>query len=428
MTSVTQVRSKTLTFARSAWLGIALLDVGLFVVGLIIWLPLLQQVCTAAALVCQQRGQFTTAEFAAVSATGWSWPAFVWYNVLSEVAPKLVGVVVGFLIFWRKPTDRMAWVASLFLVIGLETSVFETLAAAQPAILLITRILSFIGIACLGLFFCLFPTGRFVPKWSRWLAAAWGLMFFFIQFLPHSPLDVNQSGAAAGLIGGALLVSFVLAQMYRYFRVSNAIEREQTKWVVFAVVVGIILFLGALLMVLARPDRAQRITQYWYLTSVGFSALSYLLPMAIGIAILRYRLFDIDVIIRKTLVYSMLTALLALIYFGGVVLLQQLTRSIASESSDVAIVVSTLVIAALFFPLRRRVQNAIDRRFYRRKYDAAKTLAAFSVTVRDETDLKKLTVELVDVVQETMQPASVSLWLTSTKNEQRKTEGQWTSL
>ncbi|HTP08601.1 MAG TPA: hypothetical protein VMP08_10145, partial [Anaerolineae bacterium] len=276
MTSVTQVHSKALTFARSVWLGIALLDVGLSVAGLIIWLPLLQQVCTEAAVVCLQRGQFTAAEFAAVSATGWSWPAFVWYNVLGEVAPKLVGVVVGFMIFWRKPNDRMAWVASLFLVIGLATDTLDTLAAVQPALWLLTNILSYIGIVCFALFFYLFPTGRFVPKWSRWLAAAWGLMFFFIQFLPQSPLNVNQSGMAAGLIGGSLFVSFVLAQVYRYFRVSNAIERVQTKWVVFAVVVGIILFLGALLSVVARPDRDQRVTQFWILTSLGFAALSYL--------------------------------------------------------------------------------------------------------------------------------------------------------
>ena len=134
------------------------------------------------------------------------------------------------------------------------------------------------------------------------------------------------------------------------------------------------------------------------------------LPVSIGVAMLRYRLWDIDIIIRKTLVYSILTALLALIYFGGVVLLQQLTRSITA-SSDLAIAVLTLVIAALFFPLRRRVQNAIDRRFYRRKYDAAKTLAAFGVTARDEVELDKLTSELLNVISETMQPTTVSLWL-----------------
>jgi hypothetical protein len=178
--------------------------------------------------------------------------------------------------------------------------------------------------------------------------------------------------------------------------------RAQLKWVAVGLSSFIVPGIGGWLLGYLGVN-----SELLYLLSVtGW----FLFPICLAIAITRYRLFDIDVIIRKTLVYSILTGLLALIYFGGVVLVQQLTRSITA-SSDLAIAVSTLIIAALFFPLRRRVQNAIDRRFYRRKYAAAKTLAVFSATVRDEVELEKLTAELLNVVNETMQPAHVSLWL-----------------
>jgi hypothetical protein len=135
------------------------------------------------------------------------------------------------------------------------------------------------------------------------------------------------------------------------------------------------------------------------------------IPISMGIAIMRYRLYEIDLIINRTLVYGSLTAVLVALYFGGIVLLQRLFVALTGERSTLAVVVSTLVIAALFTPLRRRIQSFIDRRFYRRKYDARKTLEAFSAQLRNETDMDALSGDLVGVVRETMQPAHVSLWL-----------------
>jgi hypothetical protein len=142
------------------------------------------------------------------------------------------------------------------------------------------------------------------------------------------------------------------------------------------------------------------------------------LPISLAVGILRYRLFDIDVIIRRSTSYAILTALLAIVYFGSVVVLQRLLSPLTGES-DAAIVLSTLLIAALFLPLRRRVQEAIDRRFFRKKYDAEQVLARFAATARDETDLDALTAELVHVIQETMQPEHVTVWLRQAGDDNR---------
>jgi hypothetical protein len=211
-----------------------------------------------------------------------------------------------------------------------------------------------------------------------------------------------------------LLGTLIFAQTYRYLRVSDRSERQQTKWVVFGFSAAIILWVGIVLadeVVLFFTQAGDLGVLYTLVSRPAMQLASLLVPLSIGVAIVRYSLWDIDIIINRTLVYGALTTLLGLIYFGGVTLLQGVFRTLTGQGDTLAIVASTLVIAALFTPLRRRIQSFIDRRFYRRKYDAAKTLAAFNARLRDETDLNALSAALVEVTQVTMQPEHASLWL-----------------
>jgi len=202
------------------------------------------------------------------------------------------------------------------------------------------------------------------------------------------------------------------AQVYRYLRVSSPTQRQQTKWVLFGYTAALGGYLGWIsfyaILPLARPG--SRLVADMIGATVT-SGLMLIIPLSFGVAILRYRLYDIDVVINRTLVYGSLTATLVALYFGGIVVLQRLFVLLTGEQSTLAIVASTLLIAALFSPLRRRIQAFIDRRFYRRKYDTRKTLEAFSAKLRNDSDLDVLSDDLVSVVRETMQPAHVSLWL-----------------
>jgi hypothetical protein len=217
------------------------------------------------------------------------------------------------------------------------------------------------------------------------------------------------------------LGTVIYSQIHRYRRTSNPVQRQQIKWVVFGISAALTGFLGidAVLSAVA-PVPAQPGELVAHL--IGYTLVTYLvvllIPVTIGIAVLRHHLFDVDLVINRTLVYGTLTATLALIYIAIIVLLQLGFRTLTGQVSQLAVVASTLAIAALFNPLRWRVQNFIDRRFYRRKYDAAKTLEAFTAKLRDETDLDALSDELVTVARDTVQPAHVSLWLREPKEKQ----------
>ncbi len=249
-----------------------------------------------------------------------------------------------------------------------------------------------------------------MPRWTRWLAVA-----FIAYVVSDIPFPELYSGSPAlesvslGVFIG-MVVSLCWSQVYRYRRVSSPAQRQQTKWVVFGTVLGVAgTFPSQLPLDLNLVGGDTPLVLL--VLNMGFTLSFLLVPFSISVAVLRSHLFDIDVLINRTLVYGLLTAMLALVYFGSIVVLQRVFVGLTGEQSTLAVVACTLVIAALFNPLRRRIQGFIDRRFYRRKYDAAKTLEAFSAKLRDETDLDALREDLVGVVRETMQPAHVSLWL-----------------
>jgi hypothetical protein len=272
----------------------------------------------------------------------------------------------------------------------------------------------------------LFPDGRLPSR--RWRPVGWLAVAAIITIgsgtaftpgpLVDNPEIRNPLGLALlegslleeGGVGWLLLPASVVlsaSSMVVRFRRATGVERQQIKWFALAATFAAVGWVVLTFTYETELIGAAQLLQLLSLLSI---------PLAVGIAVLKYRLYDIDLVINRTLVYGSLTAILALIYFGSVVLLRGLLFSVTGQSSQLTVVVSTLLIAALFNPLRRRIQSFIDRCFYRRKYDAAKTLAAFSAKLRDETDLEQLTDELLAVLRETIQPTHASVWLRPSKN------------
>ena len=297
----------------------------------------------------------------------------------------------------------------------------EVLATLPPSWWLPVQFVSFLGSICIVLFFYLFPNGQFVPRWMRWLSIGvimyWGAKNFFSlsPLNPFTRFPILDSLTFVGFVG-----TMVVGQIYRYRRVSSLLQRQQTKWIVFSMSVAVGCYVGLNLLygVFSLPPKGPLADLIIFTATYS---LMLLIPLSIVFAILRARLWDIDILINRTLVYGTLTVLLGLVYFGLVIGLQALVRLFTGQAlqSPVVIVASTLAIAALFQPLRHRIQAIIDRRFYRHKYDAAKTLLGFSATLRNEVDLNQLREQLIAVVEETMQPTHVSLWLRKSEHEKK---------
>ena len=405
----TRLHGSWLMLMRVTWVVVVMLSVGLFIASVPFNFAASHAICTTAS--CVKSGQLTLDQVRELQHLGLSMDFYATFSSVLTIIFEIGYVAIGVVIFWRKSDERVVLVTSLYLItFGAAFQGFNVL-PLQPGLRVLSLGLAFVGNVCAGFFFYVFPTGRFAPRWTRWFLVVWIAYWGYTNLLSGSIL--TGSGLIDSLLFFGFLVSVVAIQVYRYRRVSTPLQRQQTKWVVYGLSVALG---GFLLLITVGFDLSLHLGIIADLVAGGLLYLFLLLiPLSIGIAMLRARLFDIDVLINRTLVYVTLTvtltATLALIYIGSIIVLQSLLRSVINQNSDVAIVVSTLVIYALFRPLRSRVQNIIDRRFYRRKYNAAKTLEAFSTTLRQEVDLDQLREQLLAVVQETMQPTHVSLWL-----------------
>jgi hypothetical protein len=291
------------------------------------------------------------------------------------------------------------------------------------------------AIGLLGTYvFLLFPNGR--PPSRRWRPLAWlsgatiVLASIVVGLTPGPMLHLGGERNPFGVEGSLwletapyilvpLFLSCMLLSVFSLvlrYRRSRGVERQQIKWIAFAASFVGFVYLGAMISSFTVPQETWFAagSPLWLILLEYTALLSFtVVPVAVGFAVLRYRLYDIDLLINRTLVYGSLTATLVALYFGGVATTQAIFGALTGQEQQpqLAVVVSTLVIAAVFNPLRRRIQSFIDRRFYRKKYDAAKTLESFSAKLRNETDLEALNAELLSVVRETMQPEHLSVWL-----------------
>jgi hypothetical protein len=352
-----------------------------------------------------------------------------WQNQAISLVGLIGAPILGGLIASRRPRNPYGWVWLGF-GLGLTLQQLASSYAAysrvvEPGSLVAPQTISHVlglggplALTFAPFLLLLFPTGRLPSRRWRplaWIASVSGAMLLLLSLLYNRPDTVGGPITAMTIVVVSLIFVTIffsaLSLVIRYHRASG-VERQQLKWVALAAVLTILFTVAQLswLNVVLGKD----------LWSLLESAQQIALYAAVGVAILRYRLYDIDVVINRALVYVSLTATLIAVYFGGIVLVQTTLRTLTGQESSLAVVASTLVIAALFNPLRRRIQSFIDRRFYRRKYDARKTLEAFSARLREETDLQALNGELTSVVRETMQPAHVSLWLRDASHDAGK--------
>ncbi|HNB51472.1 MAG TPA: hypothetical protein PK530_05995 [Anaerolineales bacterium] len=401
----TELRPPWLHLARAGWILFAIACLVLFVLGTLSIAGKPLPSCSAPEANCSASTQITQEDVEVAAKMGM--PFMFPFMFAGSLTARLSLALVGVLLFWRKSND---WVA-MVIAGGLMSVLLEGVQGLDDSLQFFQAVIFGIGTALFLPIPFIFPTGRFEPGWMRWPVLVLTILYaILVTFF----LGVVEYATLTGVLTLLWIGGSVYSMPYRYFKVSSPAERQQIKWVLIGLIATFTTSLCYVtvtnLYPISEPSEARIVALLingpLYVGGYGFFAFSFLF------AITRYRLWDIDILIRRTLQYTLLTGLLALTYFGSVILLQTGFRTLTGQTnSPVITVLSTLGIAALFTPLRNRIQNFIDQRFYRKKYNAEQALAQFAIVARDEVDMDKLTATLLKVVQETMQPETVSVWL-----------------
>jgi hypothetical protein len=408
---------------RLLWVVVSLFALGIFLASIPAYHAYLESICRMSA--CPP-GQLSQAQAHQLSGIGVTLPEYAILLVALAALSGACWCAVAAILFLRGPGTLMTLFAALTLVtfgLGRFPDAPTALAAADPAWWLPVAGIRYLGSACLSCFCYVFPDGKFIPRWTRLAALLWIIPQIPEFFWPASPLNPNSYPPllqAAGFLG--FVASVVVAQTYRYWQVSSMAERQQTKWAIFGMAVALT---GFLILVFVLPvllsGSGGSLPGSPYIQAATYGVM-LLVPLSLGVAILRHQLYDIDLLINRTLVYGSLTGILSLIYFSLVIGLQSLiaAHNHTTSQSPLIIVASTLLIAALFRPLRQWIQIAIDRRFYRSKYDASKILEHFASGLQNEVDLRNITDHLLSVVEDTMQPVQISLWVRKSEPEEQR--------
>lgn len=396
--------------ARTGWWIFTGLSIFLFLAAIPLYFDALNEVCRESPCLAMQ---LTMGRAIVLKLSGISFQLYSRLIIVIQILVFLINLGIGVFIFSRKSTNWLAILVSLMLITSIQADLYRSFLVGYPALRAPTMLLGIVNSALLIVFFYIFPTGSFRPRWTAGLAGLW--LVFLIGSSTFPILTMVSPGKPTllyGLYVTLLIGSSLAVLIYRYNKVLSPIQRQQAKWVVFGLAItwGGEVILQLLRVSLPIFETNAVLLIFWSVLALGWTII---LPVSILIAVLSAALLDIDVLIRRTLAYTILTITLLLVYFGSILILQKIFELATGQRSPLVSIISTLAIAAIATPLRRRIQHSLDRVFSRNAYNARQSVQAFNASVREDVDLLEITTQLAGTVQATLQPEFMSLWLCS---------------